>query len=137
MLKFVFFRTSTVPCHYCVVQERKGNLKYHRNKEESHITKGFFAWKKAPKCFQAHQDSTCHKVTASYQLTISQCQDAGELMDNQQSKKRATERKYLLEVIRCLCYLSRQGIALQDRNGNDNFTQLLHLKKTKTFYITL
>ena len=95
MLQFVFFRTNTVFCHYYVVQERKRNLKGQRNKEETYITNGISAWRKAPNCFQAHQDSACHKVANSYQLTISQCQDVGELMDNQQSKTRATERKYL------------------------------------------
>ena len=51
-------------------------------------------------------------------------------MDNRQSKKRDTERTYLLEVIRCFRYLGRQGIALQGRDGNDSFTQLLHLLST-------
>ena len=83
--------------------------------------------KKAPKCFQAHQDSACHKVPASYLLIISRY---WKLIDNQHSKKRATERKYLLEVIQCLRYLGLQGIALQGHEGNDNFTQLLCLLST-------
>ena len=130
MLYFAFFRTNTVFCHYSVVQERKGNLKDQRNKEETYITKGFSAWKKVPKCFQAYQDSACHKAAALYQLTISQCQDVGELMDNQRSKKRATERKYLLKVIQPLLYFGRQGIKLQGHDGSDNFTQLLRLLST-------
>ena len=68
--------------------------------------RAFLHGQKAPKCFQAHQDSACHKAPASYQLIISQCQDVGELIGNQQSKKRAAERKYLLEVVRCLRYLA-------------------------------
>ena len=48
-------------------------------------------------------------------------------MDTQLTKKRATERKYLLKVIRCLRYFGRQGIALQGSAGNDNLTQLLRL----------
>ena len=127
---FFFVRTSIVFCHYRVVQERKGNLKDQQNKEETYITNDFSAWKKAPNCFQAYQDSARHNVAASYQLTISQCQDVGELMDNEQSKKRAIERKYLLEVNRCFRYLGRQGIALQGHDGNDNFTQLLRLLNT-------
>ena len=51
-------------------------------------------------------------------------------MDNEQSNKRAIERKYLLEVNRCFRYLGRQGIALQGHDGNDNFTQLLRLLDT-------
>ena len=34
----------------------KGNLKDQRAKEDTYINKGFSSWKKAPKCFQAHQD---------------------------------------------------------------------------------
>ena len=91
--------------------------------------KAFLHGKKC-QCFQAHQDTTCHKVATSYQLTISQCQDVGELTDNQQSKKRSTERKYLFEVIQCLSYLGRQGVALQGHDGTGIFTQLLRLLST-------
>ena len=41
------------------------------------------------------------------------------------------ERKYLLDVIRCLRYLARQGIALQGNENNYNFTQLMILLETK------
>jgi hypothetical protein len=124
------FRTDSVFCHHCVVQEGKGNLKDQRSKEDAYIIKGFSSWKKAPKCFQAHQDSACHKTASAYQLIIPQCRDVGELMDSQLTKRRATERKYLLKVIQCLRYLGRQGIALQGSDGNDNLTQLLRLLGT-------
>ena len=116
---FFFVRTSIVFCHYRVVQERKGNLKDQQIKKKLILPTAFLHGKK-------HQIN----VAASYQLTISQCQDVGELMDNEQSNKRAIERKYLLEVNRCFRYLGRQGIALQGHDGNDNFTQLLRLLNT-------
>ena len=40
------------------------------------------------------------------------------------------ERKYLLDVIRRLRYLAKQGIALQGNENNDNFTQLMILLGT-------
>ena len=98
--------------------------------EEAYINKGFSAWKKAPKCFQAHQESKCHKDAALHQLIVPKCQDVGELLDNQLLKKRAEERKYLLEILKCLRYLGRQGIALQGHDGNDNFSHLLRLLGT-------
>ena len=52
-------------------------------------------------------------------------------MNRQLVQRRQLERKYLLEVIKCLRYLSRQGIPLQGHNNNDNFTQLLYLLGTK------
>ena len=38
---------------------------------------------------------------------------------------REKERNYSLDVIRCLRYLARQGIALQGNENNDIFTQLM------------
>ena len=59
-------------------------------------------------------------------------------MDSQLVQRRQSERKYLLEVIKCWRYVSRQGIPLQGHNNsmqghnnNDNFTQLLYLLVTK------
>ena len=52
-------------------------------------------------------------------------------MDRQLVQRRQLERKYLLEVIKCLRYLSRQGIPLQGHNNNNNFTQLRYLLGTK------
>ena len=52
-------------------------------------------------------------------------------MDSQLVQQRQLERKNLLEVIKCLRYLSRQGIPLQGHNNNDKFTQLLYLLSRK------
>ena len=41
-----------------------------------------------------------------------------------------------MQVIRCLRYLGRQGIAFQGSDGNDNFTQLLRLLGTNNTNIT-
>ena len=40
-------------------------------------------------------------------------------------KVREKERQYLLDVIMCLRYLARQGIALQGNEKSDNFAQLM------------
>ena len=101
------------------------------NKEDAYIKKGFCSWKKAPKYFYEHQNSPCHKATASYHLVVPQCADVGESMDSQLVQQRQLEREYLLEVIKCLRYLSQQGIPLQGHNNNYNFTQLQYLLGTK------
>ena len=118
-------------CFYCHTQEKRGNLTDQTNKEDAYITKGFSSWKKAPKCFYEQQNSLCHKAAASYNLVVPQCADVGKSMDSQLVQQRQLQRKYLLEVIKCLRYLSRQGIPLQGHNNNDNFTQLLYLLGTK------
>ena len=44
---------------------------------------------------------------------------------------RLRARGYLIDVIRCVIYLARQGIALQGSVNNDNVTQLMLLLGTK------
>ena len=58
----------SVICHYCTTQEQKGNLKTYKKKEDTYITKGFSPWRKAPKCFQSHQDWACFRPDSAYKL---------------------------------------------------------------------
>ena len=44
---------------------------------------------------------------------------------------RKSERRYLIDVIRCLRLLVRQGIAFQGDANEDNFSQLMLLLNTK------
>ena len=47
------------------------------------------------------------------------------------SAERAKEKRYLLDAIRRLRYLIREGIALQGHKGEDDFTQLMVFLGTK------
>ena len=49
---------------------------------------------------------------------------------------RKSERRYLIDVIRYLRLLARQGIALQEDANEDNFSQLMLLLSTKDDNIT-
>lgn len=132
-LEYVYFssRNDSVFCHYCRTQEEKGNLRDQGKKDMAYISKGFSSWKKAPKCFSEHQSTTCHRTAASYCLVVPECKNVDEMIDKNTVKIKEAKRKYLLDVINCLRYLSRQGIALQGNDENDNFTQLLRLLGTK------
>ena len=118
-------------CFYCHSQESRGNLKGQKNKDLAYIFKGFASWKKALKCFYNHQDSACHQASSAYHLVIPSCSDVGEMIDNQIIKRRQMERKYLIDIIKCLKFLSRHGIPLQGYDNNDNFRQTLLLLGTK------
>ena len=121
------FRTDTVFCFNCWTKDKKGTLTTETNEEAGYITKGFKSWKKAPKCFEEHQQSKCHKITNVYHVVLPKCKDVAELTKENLSAERAKERRYLLNVIRGLRYLERQGIALQGHKDEDNFTQLMVL----------
>ena len=102
-----------------------------RKKEEACISAGFNSWKKAPKCFELHQQTHCHKAASSLETVRTKCANVAELNNQCIADSRQKERKHLIDVIQCLRFLARQGIAIQGNPGNDNFTQLLMLLGTK------
>ena len=118
-------------CFYCHSQESRGNLKDQKNKDLAYIFKGFTSWKKAPKFFYNHQDSACHQAFSAYHLVIPSCSDVGEMIDNQIIKRRQMERKYMIDITKCLKFFSRLGIPLQGHDNNDSLTQTLLLHGTK------
>ena len=61
----------------------RGNLEDHEDKEPAYISKGFSEWKKVPKCFYSHQDSACHQAFSAYYFIVLQCNDVGEMIDDQ------------------------------------------------------
>ena len=123
-------------CFYCHSQESRGSLKDQENKNLAYIFKGFASWKKAQKFFYNHQDPACHQASSSYHLVIPSCSDVRGMIDNQIIKRRQMERKYLIDIIKCLKFLSHQGIPMQGHDNNDNLTQTLLLLGTKDDNIT-
>ena len=53
------------------------------------------------------------------------------MIDDQINQKRQVQRKYLLDVIKCLRYLALQEIPLKGLDNNDILTQILYLLETK------
>ena len=102
-----------------------------RNKEQAYISVGFSSWKKAPKSFEDHQQTNCHKAAAALETVVTKCGDVGEIINQSVLDSCQKERKHLVDVIGCLRFLAKQGIAIQGNPGEDNFTQLLKLLGTK------
>ena len=123
------FRNDCLLCFYCYTQSKRGTLLSERNKEDTYISKGFRSWKKAPKCFNDHQNSNWQKSAAPYHAI--QLNDIGDLINKNVADSRKDNRSYLSTVIRGLWYFARQGIAIQRTHGSDNFTHLLRLLGTK------
>ena len=120
-------KKDSVFCHFCILHEDK--LLAEHNKDPAYISTGFKNWKKAPKCFNTHETSNCHKAALTNQVTVPKCGDVAELMNKDLAKQRSDERQYLKVVMECLQFLGRQGIALRGNDdGNDNLTQLLLLR---------
>ena len=107
------------------------DLLSERNKEQSYMSVGFSLRKKAPKCFENHQQTNCHKAAAALETVATKFGNIAELTNQNIVDYRRKERKHLIDVIRCLRFLARQGTAIQGNPGDKNFTQLLKLLRTK------
>ena len=59
--------------------------------------------------------------------------DIGEVLSNQHQKDKEENRRCLLQIVLCLRYLARQGIALRGNNNDIDgyFHQLLKLQAYK------
>ena len=65
-----------------------------------------------------------------------QCGEGLEMMVNDLNNKRLAERKYLIKIMKCICFVARQGLAFRGNDSNDNLTQLFKLFN-KNYYLTL
>lgn len=108
---------DSVMCFICATEEKKGNLRSERMKEFAYISWGFRSWKKAPKCFEEHQASSCHKTALSFHVLVPQCGDVVEMVNDHLVKSRLEERRYFYKVMECVQFLGRQGIAFQLGTG--------------------
>ena len=84
-------------------------------------------WKKVLEAFVDHQQSKEHRVAITYEFVVPQCGDVLEMTVNDLNNKRLAERKYLIKVMECIRFLTRQGLGFRVNDGNDNLTQLFKL----------
>ena len=75
--------------------------------------KGFNDWKKALEAFVDYQQSKAHRVATTYESVVSKCGDGLEMTFNDLGNKRFAERKYLIKVMECIRFLTRQGLAFR------------------------
>ena len=96
-------------------------------KKRAFITEGFSNWKKAVERLQEHQSSKCHQTAMNYNFVIPKTRgNVLEMPSTDAKKAMQCNRKYLIIIIECLQYLSRQGQSLQNHVKNEsNFVQLL------------
>ena len=121
---------DSVTCVFC--KRQKSNLLSEICKEETFLKTGYKNWKKATEKFDKHQHSKCHKSVLTYEVIVSQCRDALEMIDENQKKRRELNRRIFLTILETLQYLARQGLAVRGDDDNEsNFIQLLRLQSKK------
>ncbi|XP_052249555.1 zinc finger MYM-type protein 1-like [Dreissena polymorpha] len=93
----------------------------------SFISDGFSNWKAGTEKFRKHDESECHKEAVERLVTLpATTRDVGEMLSAGHDKEKADNRKQLLQILRSIRFLARQGIALPGHNDDEgNFMQLL------------
>ena len=95
------------------------------------VTRGFSNWKDGTICFRKHEDNATHKEAVEVMITLpAATRDIGEQLSQQHAAQKVKNRKALLQIMSCIRFLSRQGLAMRgDGNESDgNFQQLLCMK---------
>ena len=118
-------------CFQCAKAYQK-KLLLGKKLEQTFISEGFDDWKRAIEKFQKHEKTDCH-IEAVYKMYNDKTNDIGEVLSNQHQKDKEENRRCLLQIVLCLRYLARQGIALRGNNNDidGNFHQLLKLQAYK------
>jgi hypothetical protein len=91
-------------------------LSYGSGKIDSWFTAtGFNSWKNAITRLNNHQSSVTHKQALQTWIdlkkTYNNNSDVLKLIDKQHKKQAAENRAYLLEIIRTIVFLGKQGVA--------------------------
>ena len=102
---------DSVFCIFCIRHKEK--LTAEHSIKEAYIMKGFNDWKKALEAFVDYQQSKARRVAITYESVVSKCGDGLEMMFNDLGNKCLAKRKYLIKVMECIRFLTRQGLAFR------------------------
>ena len=106
--------SDNVLCFYCHVADLQHLQVKHKDNVFSHT--GFSNWKNALSKFEKHQMSVAHHEAVNLIQTIqSTHKDAGEMLSSIHAKQKSENRKMLLYIMRTICILGRQGLALRGK----------------------
>ena len=72
-------RLDALFCFYLCYTTKEWNAGQRSLIEDAYTSKGFSSWKKAPQCFEEHQQTHYHKSAAWYHVVIPTCKDIGEM----------------------------------------------------------
>ncbi|XP_052253227.1 zinc finger MYM-type protein 1-like [Dreissena polymorpha] len=113
-------------CHLCMAAKKLGKIG-NTKVDGSFISDGFSKWKAGTEKFRKHEKSECHKEAVERLVTLpATTRDVGEMLSAGHAKEKADNRKQLLQILRSIRFLARQGIALRGHDDDEgNFMQLL------------
>ena len=112
-------------CLYCRYGSNHGLLSFANCGEKAFTKSGFNNWKKALEKFRAHEISHSHKEAKLKWMARGMPTIASQL-SSQIQKAQKTRRDGLIMQLKCIKYLTRQGLAIRGNHEEEgNLRQLL------------
>ena len=118
-------------CHLCMTAQHEGKFLASTKRDPAFVSRGYTYWKEATTAFKKHQTSDCHKEAIEAIVSLpQQVQDVGELLSRSYQEEKATNRRMLLKIVRCIKFLARQGLPLRGvgSDSDSNLMQLLQME---------
>ena len=95
------------------------------------MQRGFHNWKDGTIGFRKHEECSSHKEAFEMMVVLpATTRDIGEHLSHEYASQKLKNQQALYQIISCLRYLCRQGLAFRDDADecDNNLHQLLHLK---------
>ena len=121
---------DAVFCHVCVSALKHKKMQTSRS-DPSFISRGFTYWKDGTVRLASHEASSFHREAIQVVVELpKKCADIGEMLSNQHSDIKKTNRECLLKILASMQYLARQGISFRGDGDevDSNLMQLLTLR---------
>ena len=78
------------------------------------VTHGFSNWKDGTIAFHKHKKSACHSEAVEIVVTLpATTKNVGELLSRKYAVQKLNDRQALYKIMKYICFLSRQGLALR------------------------
>ena len=122
-------KRDAVFCFTCMNAANKQKLRVSTKQDDAFIARGYKNWKRGTTGFKTHESSECHREAIEVIELPRKCADIGEKLSAYHSEEKQKNRQIFLTILRNICFLARQGLALRGNiEEESNFIQLLKLE---------
>lgn len=122
-----FERVMCFPCK--MVNIVLGQRLFAKNSDSAFISTGFCNWKDATRCFQKHEQSSCHIEAVTRWCAHCKGVNVTSQLNHHHNENQKFAQKMLLKLLSTAKFLSRQGLAFRGHTTDSgNFQLLLRLR---------
>ena len=121
---------TDVDADFCYICRTAAAKFHHQPHEPIFTTAGFKNWKKAFETFRQHEKSASHVRAATIHISRLKNATIIDKVVEQKNKEKQEALKCLHMILASVCYLARQGLAMGDKDHQEdgNLSQLLRFQ---------